>query len=88
MLFDFDFAEDCLGFVLSTPPAGTAFDAEDERLGIAGSVEVAFSMAFVDDRLLFDLRLRIPTADEDAMFTSSFSLFAAAATMLDDFDAL
>ena len=75
MLFDFD------------------FDTEDDRLEIAGlSVEAAFSIAFVDVRLLFDLRLdcfRIPTAEEDDSFTSSFSLFeAAAATMLYDFDAL
>ena len=82
MLFDFVFAEDCLGFVLATPPAGAAFDTADDRLGLI--VEAAFSMAFVDHRLLFDLRLecfRIP-----AVFTFSFSLFAAA--ILDDFDAL
>ena len=85
MLFDFDFAEDRLGFVLATPPAGATFDTEDDRLGIAGlSVEAAFSMAFIDDRLLFDLRLDCFLI---AVFTSTFSLFETA-TMLDDFDAL
>lgn len=81
MLFDFDFAEDRLGFVLATPPAGAAFDTEDIACLF---VEAAVSMVVVDDRLLFDLRLDCFLI---AVFTSSFSLFAAA-TMLDDFDAL